>query len=220
MNGGGETQHAWAVGDYNGACAIEGAIEGSSMPTSKLCDIANGVKDGSPEPLDRVMSALAGGASPNETCPWTGRGALMLCAQRGWTRCVAALLEAGADPGMRDAHGRDALMLALIAREVECAKALAPVSRSRMRDAKGRCALALAALHAPHRADAALMRMLWTPGADRWADCEGKTAMDYAREGGMDSVDFKGFKRAAVEARALGRARSSKRGARPLARSL
>ena len=120
---------------------------GAMNPT--LCEIVHGVKEGQGEPLDAMREALSRGADPGGACPWTGRSVLMLCAQRGWSRCAATLLRAGADPKKRDQYGRDALMLALIAREVECAKILAPVSRPRWRDAKGRSAMALAALHAP-----------------------------------------------------------------------
>lgn len=181
----------------------KGGAEGSAKPS--LCALIYGAR--SEEPLELLSEALASGADPGERCREMGRTPLMLAAQKGWEESVALLLRAGADPGFRDEFGRDALMLSLIARKVGCAKLLAGRSDASAVDAQGRNALALAAKHAPHLADAGLLAMLWTEGAESALGADGKCAMDYGREGEMACLsEFESFVASRCEARQIGAA--------------
>lgn len=207
--------------EYNGGTQrTEGKRMGSpGYPVSReqaapvrgpsLCDGIYACR-GEGEPLGDLREAIAAGADLDERCAHVGRTPLMLCAQKGWTGCVAVLLGAGANPLLRDELGRDALMLSLIARKVECARVLAPRSDLRARDVDGRAALALAMIHAPHKVDARLLAMLWKPGVDRWRDINGMHACDWAIAKEVAALpEWLCFKRAAIEARALGKAASA-----------
>lgn len=174
-----------------------------SHVTDSMCEMLYEAKN--EEPYDVLYVLLSEGCQVAERCVHMGRTPLMLCAQKGWKRSVEALLSHGANPRERDDSGRDALMLALIARRVECAKILAPVSNLRWRDKDGRCALALAALHASHKADKELWEKLWAPGSDRWVDSEGRSALCWVIERNEPTAtDWMMGKRVSIEARALG----------------
>lgn len=194
---------------------LQGIHHEGDCPKSSLC---SWVYDSRVDDALSISALIQSGSSVDEKCEMVGRTALMLCAQKGWTDCVSVLLALGADAKIKDEFGRDALMLALIARKVECAKLLAPVSNTRSRDADGRSALALALCHAPHKIDADLLGALWSVGSDRCVGRDGKSAKDFAKEG--DAIEaylqFEQFKVATIESRCLGRsvpsgARASKR---------
>lgn len=177
--------------------------EGDCLKSS-LCSWVYGSRS---DTADELAALIESGSPVDAKCEMVGRTALMLCAQKGWTDCVLTLLAHGADAKIKDEFGRDALMLSLIARKVECAKMLAPVSDTRARDADGRSALALALCHAPHKIDADLLSVLWSVGSDRCVGRDGKSAKDFAKEG--DAIEayreFEQFKVAALESRFLGR---------------
>jgi hypothetical protein len=187
-----------------------GAVEehlGKSSPVQglSLCEwiyASKGVYD----PVEALRSIMGQVKELGERCVHVGRTPLMLCAQKGWSACVLELLAAGACPDERDEQNRDALMLSLIARKVDCARLLAPLANLRARDKDGRAPLALAVIHAPHRVDFDLLAMLWRPGVDRWRGTDGKTACDWAQDKDVAVMpEWLCFKNAAMEARILGR---------------
>lgn len=190
------------------------AVRGARDLRVSLCDWIYAARRGAEtmeamETIEELRLFLPSVSSLDERCRHVGRTPLMLCAQKGWVGCVSELLLAGADATLRDEQGRDALMLSLIVRKVNCAKILAPKSSLRARDVDGRTAFSLSMIHAPHRVDAELLSLLWKPGVDRWRAADGKTACDWALDKEVPALsEWLDHKRSALEARILSRASS------------